>query len=142
MRRILIWGFLISTVGCGPRDQAADNTPPNPIRASSLVETYRDFPDRAKGLYTNQVVVVRVLRGHYDVAGAREIHWYTTGNRVKPPAIVFVCRDHQTGDGSQFDLLVAGRCTGRVWDGQDRGGDIKFTVQFHDCSVTRLAVMP
>lgn len=141
MRKLLLIGLLPLCTSCGPTTPTGPGQPANPIRASALVETYRDFPDRAKSLYTNQSIIVRVTRGHYILGPANELHWYATGNRSRPPALIILCRNAPTKlvPDADSDLLVAGKCLGRAWDSVDRGNDVKFIVRMTDCTLTAVS---
>lgn len=137
MRKLFLFGVLAICAGCGPSAPSEPGHPSNPIRAVALVETYRDFPDRAKKLYTHQMVVVRVTKGHYIVAGG-EIRWYASGDRSREPSLIIVGRNDPAKlvPDADSDLLVTGHCGGRSYDGVDRGNDVRFTVRMTDCTLT------
>lgn len=137
--RIALLLPIVLILGCG-QSQPPDGHPPNPIRASSLIDTYRSFPDQARRLYNGQIVTVRVSRGHYVVAG-RELHWYATGDRQLPPAIVF--RFHFDLGEIDSELLITGRCRGRDYDNVNRGDNVFFHIDFDNgCSLAEVHGLP
>lgn len=140
MHKFILAAAVVLVSGCGAIRQTEPEQPPLPLRATSLIETYRDFPDRAKDLYTGKTVVVRVLRGHYAINN-RTISWFATGDRSRRPALIVDCRTDPRNlitDGN-IDLLITGKCVGRVWDGDDRGSNVKFFIRMIDCRLTAVS---